>query len=269
MAEISILMNGVGVRATLNKRKTQTRRLILPQPTGKNLEILERSYGGDCDIDNYYQALTADDMGYESTTLRCPFGGYGDFLYVRETWCKVLTEVHYTGEGHGGDSDLCCGYRATMTYTCGKPMPENPFRKWKPSIHMPKKRVRLWLVNEGTGVEQVQDISKADAIAEGIQWSKAFPEGYTIDASEDLDGSMVGGNYEICSYDAIQCFSKLWDSIYANPRPVRIKGVIDHYVSYPWDDIREVSEHRGKLWFIIGNAWLWKLRYRIRENSNK
>ena len=254
MAEFPILMSGFSVRATLEGKKTQTRRVIRPQPElGKHWK-----HGWIIDPDE-----VDIPMAY------CPYGIRWDYLYVRETWCDALTEADYTGspDDHGGENDPCCGYRATMTYRCGKPIPENPLRKWKSSIHMPKKHARLWLVNEGTGVERVQGISKADAIAEGIRWSKAFPEGYTIDTSTDLDGSPVGGNYKIRAYDAIQCFAKLWNSINEKPRPVIRKGKVVSYVSFPWEAVRETREYRGKLWEVYGNPWIWRVKYRMLEKQ--
>jgi len=252
MSEKPLLMNGFGVKATLAGKKIMTRRPMRVQPTSANLETLERSYGGCCDIDGYYQALTAGDMGYEATTLRSPYGHYGDLLYVRETCRAEELPNGVDGIRYAADNAFIeientkeAGEQWTKMYNY-----RHGQGLWIPSIHMPKVATRLWLINEGTGVERLQDIS----------WQDAEAEGWPVD--QELFPTV---NREV---KTVRWFSKLWDSVYSAPKSVHINGIVDHYVSYPWDNVQEVGEHRGKLWFIVGNAWLWKLRYSIREKRN-
>ena len=51
------------------------------------------------------------------------------------------------------------------------------------------------------------------------------------------------------------------------PQPVHIrvngKRVIDHYVSYPWEDIHEEREYRGKRWIVCGNPWVWIPEFKV------
>jgi len=123
--ERPILFDGESVRAIIEGRKTQTRRV-------KKRE-------------------------------RCPYNK-GDVLWVRETWC------------HGLADHECWGYKATMTYQCGEPIPNNGEHKtWKPSIFMPKRYSRLRLLVEDVKVEPLQDITSEDVEAEGVH-SQCFAE---------------------------------------------------------------------------------------------
>lgn len=72
----------------------------------------------------------------------------GDILWVRETWAK--TEIGFV-------------YKAK---TCGN---DKPINGWKPSIFMPKEAARIFLEVTNVRVERLQDISREDAIAEGIE----------------------------------------------------------------------------------------------------
>jgi len=131
MREKPILFSTEMVRAILEDRKTQTRRVIKPQP-------------GD----------HPDDDGYMSSILnRCPYQ-VGDILWVRETWAKDISGCP------GGIS-----YRADHIDPKGDG-PANPM-KWKPSIHMPKEAARLFLVVKDVRVERLQDITEEDAKMEG------------------------------------------------------------------------------------------------------
>ena len=268
MAEFPILMNGFSMRATLKGRKTQTRRAIRLQPQDVDLEPLykKHTWGFWSDVIPKYR---------NGLVVRCPYGIPGDYLWARETWCEALTEHHYTGDpnDHGGENDPCCGYKATMTYKCGKPVPENPCRRWKPSIFMPKKYARLWLVNEGNRVERVQGISEEDAVAEGVERSDSGSDGWVNYLWHGYFGKYGTSNrqsdawpYQYSNYLlARDSFSSLWNLINAKPRPVVRKGKIVSYVSFPWEDVRETREHRGKPWEVWGNPYCWAVNYRVRE----
>jgi hypothetical protein len=106
----------------------------------------------------------------------CPYGDAGDRLYVRENWRwtvdkKANVAIEYQADGeirralceNGGEGELV----ATERY-------ENQFLRlpstlnWKPSIHMPRAASRINLEIVRVGVERLQDISEADAYAEGV-----------------------------------------------------------------------------------------------------
>ncbi|MEI7174720.1 hypothetical protein [Pectobacterium carotovorum] len=77
MKETGIIFNGEMVRATLSDRKTQTRRIVTPQPDEDGLARLR---GGPW-------------MDTSERVYLCPFGKVGDRLYVRETWVIVFKHI--------------------------------------------------------------------------------------------------------------------------------------------------------------------------------
>ena len=129
MREHPIIFSGPMVRAILEGRKTQTRRVMRPKPTEPFLPF------------------TAE--------CPCPYGHPGDRLWVRETW-RVNGNKHDYAIASRDD----VFYRADESYNEGV--------GWKPSIHMPRMFSRLPLEVTGVRVERVQDISYADCVAEGI-----------------------------------------------------------------------------------------------------
>ncbi len=170
VVERPILMSGPMVRATRrkDKPKTQTRRVMKPQPW--NIDPVEREYG---------RWLCSD--GKRDYEITCPYGVVGDHLWVRETWQTwMVPEADYSKQ------NLKCFYRADgehqfvfarneydgirSFYTDGFAFGDEwvPENRWRPSIHMLRSRSRVNLEIVGVRVERVQDISKEDAIAEGM-----------------------------------------------------------------------------------------------------
>lgn len=134
MKERPILMNEFSVKATLEDRKTQTRRVIKPQPSGVYGDLLGQkrwySTAGDCESE-----------------IKCPYGKIGDRLWVRETF--VID-----------DQDMIF-FKADDTF---KPIG----LKWKPSIFMPRNASRIALEITDIRVERVQDISRKESAKEGV-----------------------------------------------------------------------------------------------------
>ena len=133
MADRPILFSGPMVRSLLDGRKTQTRRVLK----------VRRGLHPPCADD------TAD--------VLLPLAAYrvGDRLWVRETW-----------ENSIGSPDEV-SYRATAVDDGWRPE-EVGEHKWRPSIFMPRWASRLTLTVTRVRVQRLQDISPADAIAEGI-----------------------------------------------------------------------------------------------------
>lgn len=95
-----------------------------------------------------------DPLG-EVTYIKSPFGKPGDLLWVKETWSNL--------NGDFPQADPYIVFKSDLDH----PNQHGPVT-WKASIHMPKKASRIWLMVEDIRVERLQDISEADAIAEGI-----------------------------------------------------------------------------------------------------
>ncbi len=155
----------------------------------------------------------------------------GDILYVRETWCYEESKYHYRADGEEIEILGANGVKFWFGKADGL--------KWRPSIHMPKEAARLFLRVISVRIERLQDITDADAQKEGA-----------VDR-EDL--------------------RRIWNNCYSKPRPVKDKhGEIDHYESYPWEDVMETRTFRGKPWYIIGNPWVWVIEFeRISRERNK
>ena len=143
-----ILFTGPMVRAILDGRKTQTRRLVKPEHLkGSNSphEILH---------------LLGPQLFNEARKY-CPYGAPGDRLWVKETFRLSTSDdcSHY-------DSCSCKVGVPTYRATCGFDREEGD-PPWKPSIFMPRKYSRIILEITSIRVERLKDISEEDAKAEG------------------------------------------------------------------------------------------------------
>lgn len=142
--ERPILMNGEMVRAILNGRKTQTRRIIKTRkPWLTQCDWYGKHPGGGW---WGHDGIPGDVKPGCERGFACPYGQPGDRLWVRETWCSDGVNVWYRADKH---PELDHG--------------------WEPSIHMPRWASRILLEIVDVRVERVQEISEADAIQEGIK----------------------------------------------------------------------------------------------------
>ena len=136
------------VRALLDGSKTQTRRVMKQQLV----------YGNVIGLFNSWYLPKGKDGGTlwpnakERILATCPYGQPGERLWVREAWLK--TNPFSDGGLH------TYGYRATDEAEFADAI-------WKPSIHMPRVASRITLEVTSVRVERLQDISEADARAEG------------------------------------------------------------------------------------------------------
>ncbi len=143
MKERPIIFSGPMVRAILEGRKTQTRRVVKPQPV----------YGDVCGLFAAWQFKKTKTESYlypnalDSILASCPYGQPGDWLWVREAWAAAASGIK-TSSG--------CLFAADGGVA----------GKFKPSIHMPRWASRITLEIVSVRVERLQDISEADAKAE-------------------------------------------------------------------------------------------------------
>lgn len=132
-----ILFSSAMVRAILDGRKTQTRRVVKPQPrfaTGCPC----------CTEERFLNSSQADRFSSKHWGFRCPYGDPGDHLWVRETWVEYDDVIFFKAD-------------------------ENMEKfKWRPSIHMPLRASRITLEITDVRVERLQDISEEDAKEEGV-----------------------------------------------------------------------------------------------------
>lgn len=188
--ERPILFSSEMVKAILNGSKTQTRRALALQPLEMLTKLppwndtVTRQWNG-CKV---WFALMQRNPN-RGTAFRCRFGEVGNHLWVRETWRR-------------DSRDGQCFYRAACVY------PERFI--WKPSIFMPRSASRITLEIVSVRVEKLQDITEADAVAEGcipcMEHSADCNNDYCALAGGvgDCDGSMVSGK---------MLYRSLWESI--------------------------------------------------------
>ena len=180
MTDRPIIFSAPMVRALLEGSKTQTRRILKPQPT--KIDGIGRWYrmpGGG-------ESLNCHDLRFAPD----------DRLWVRENWS---VKRHEPCLDHERDWQSLSS--PTIRYTAddserpptrgdkktGFGIFHGSVEKGLPSIHMPRWASRLTLIVEGVKVERLQDISEADAIAEGIT-GRIEPQ----DSYKDLWNSING-----------------------------------------------------------------------------
>lgn len=185
-----ILFSAPMVRAILEGRKTQTRRVV----KDRHIDAAPPA----C----FFQWLRE----------RCPCGQPGDRLWVREAWAETDRE----------DGTPVIAYRAGGNIAIGRDHPKgNDYlidtiawddmphvETWRPSIHMPRWASRVLLEITAVRVERLQDISETDARAEGIEqtvtgdgWRR-----YCADIEQEAAGLTPCSTAEIS-------YRSLWESI--------------------------------------------------------
>ena len=153
--ERPILFSAPMVRAILEGRKTVTRRTVNPQPRltdGSGFAWKGHLFG--CGSDD---RETARNFSKHC----CPHGKPGDRLWVRETWARV-------GNCDPGYLTFAATYPACLPPELEN-IPAASEIRWKPSIHMFRRDSRILLEITDVRVERLQDISRADIRAEGLQ----------------------------------------------------------------------------------------------------
>ena len=162
------------VRALLDGSKTQTRRVMKPQP--------------------YREDYMAEDGVRRQFAMLSPYGQVGDLLWVRETLGHNADKGHYyaaTGMYVGPLLD----YEREPSPSVGIPA------RTIPSIHMQRWASRILLEIVSVRVERLQDISESDAIAEGIEKT---PQGFW---------SLYGQHETNGTFNPRTSFRALWQSI--------------------------------------------------------
>lgn len=216
MREHPVLFKGELVRAILEGRKTQTRRPVTPFTSLLDgVEHMNRPRWTGLDFSDAFVDPGPSPAGNPGPYLKVarpaedsrhrvyPRWCEGDRLWVRETWAAEML----------GHNTACFSLQYQATPTAkerGRPvMPPASFALkrqcagptgwadgvWRPSIHMPRWASRLTLEITGVRVERLQDISEADARAEGVKPLQ-----------------MDGGS-------CLPSFEGLWDCAYAKRAP--------------------------------------------------
>lgn len=177
-----ILFNTDMVRAVLMGQKTQTRRVIKPQPTRPRWNNI--GWLGWDDGHGYRMKPPCED---------------GDVLWVRETWsttdkCGLYPNwptdgIHYI---YKADDPTCDAAKEA---------------RWYPSIHMPKQAARFFLRVQEVRVELLQEMTDDDVSAEGAERFIQCPnEHVTYDPDGTLEDMCWNTDCcKVCEYITKSC----------------------------------------------------------------
>lgn len=202
MKERPIIFSGDMVRAILDGRKTQTRRMVKAAPHSQAEGV------------QHFEGVRWDWLRYDGLrldTFKCPYGKPGDRLWVRETTWECIDNndrLHYAADGPVRDTDL------------------RRYRR-RPSIHMPKWASRITLEVTAVRVERLQDISEEDAVAEGCYTNEQYGdmagceeglwpcpncEGYQVHGGIGPNMGWIEVDCKTCD-NAAKRLKSLWESI--------------------------------------------------------
>lgn len=254
MNGLPILFRAPMVRAIIEGRKTQTRRVIKPVRGFEKHDICKPEMAAD-PWAVWWHGSETDRVG---CLQECPYGKPGDRLWVRETWAapeKRMGRVAYNADGlcgawlsdgAGGKTFIghgrvleaegyhqCFPKRGAESHGLAKygGIPRGPYPHkygWRPSIFMPRWASRITLEITEVRVQRVQEISGEDVLAEGV----TFP---------GRDGMLTIAPIAKLSDDAFlrNAYLQLWDSINAK------RG-------FPW----------------ATNPWAWAITFKRVEKEN-
>ncbi len=170
--ERPILFSAPMVRALMAGNKTQTRRIVKPQPDHDAIITV-----GEIGTSRGAAYIHYQMEGGITTRLPCPYGQPGDRLWVRETHLPKASATIYRADFSEFEAAGLGGM----------------YGGWKPSIFCKREHSRITLEITGVRVERLQDISEADAMAEGITGAELFcAQGYAPKAYRKLWESISG-----------------------------------------------------------------------------
>lgn len=187
-----MLFTGPMVRALIEGRKTQTRRVLEPLP--RRTIFFDPGTAG---------REQFRDAGFD----------VGDRIWVRETWTAQMDHGWTVADARSRMHNEHILYRADG---------HDSSDGWWPSIHMPREFSRLTLIVTGLRVQRLQEISEADAIAEGIR-EQPFTGWFSVPG---LNGAGT---------TARAAYSMLWNSLNAKRAP---------WESNPWVVALTFAVHR-------------------------
>lgn len=162
MADLPIIFSAPMIQALLDRRKSQTRRLPkIAWETGANQNFT--GWRSEQVGPRTWRLIGGMGIG---ATIKTAYA-VGDRLYVREAHALVPASAYRMSDGveqtiNPSDRDRAAIYRTGFDRSNGG-------IRWRSPIHMPRWASRFTLTVTGVRVQRVQDISEADAIAEGIE----------------------------------------------------------------------------------------------------
>lgn len=227
MKERPILFSGPMVKAILEGRKTQTRRVMKPQPSKPPYPHI---FPSGC---NGWMSATPHEYGLQMAHF-CPYGQPGDKFYIKEvhriTWdvegeiLKVEYKFPYEDDGAVRYYDFTALSKATQA----KLLKIRTWGKWRNARFMYRFLARIWRGIVSVRPERLQEISIDDLAAEGVD----LEEGIAAAAFNEAEHAAIGG-CPLEHYPEIYGFAALWDSINGK--------------RHPW----------------ASNPWVWRIEFRM------
>lgn len=199
-----LIFSDVMVRALLEGRKWQTRRLVGAAACGaywdhsgyEPFEVSPRVWS--------FRNRGAQDMAAGAPVVRCRYGTAGDRVWVREAWNVAGVCYGLRPSQTGAASAEAWRYRADDG-TGWK-------NGWRPSIHMPRWASRLEFGLFAVGLHRLQEITESQARAEGVEKMRWFePAGKGVGDHYDVDGIFRHASSEGSYRNG---FATLWERIY-------------------------------------------------------
>jgi len=187
----SFLFSTPMVRALLGRHKTQTRRVMRPQPTSFLPDFKDRSKFS---IPIAFKAPDGLDVEFQGDWIKPPVE-IGEQVWVREAWRKtgvIASPIAYKADEE--DNIILAGEDGSLAKVS---------YRYKPSIFMPRAISRITLEITDVGAERLQDITELDALAEGVTKPKC------------IGLSVCGGGCDACEAGAphVAHYAMLWDSL--------------------------------------------------------
>lgn len=216
MKERGMIFNGEMVRAILDGRKSQTRRIV----KSDCMDIGEKDDGT---LWPWREHDNGGDYWYP-----CPFGEVGDRIWVRETWQAIHDSVDEFGHveertySPSIPKEKDRYWHTVYAEHFGDENREDRGFPWRPAIHMPRWASRILLEITSVRVERLNDISQKDAQAEGMELT-----GWRPTYSDPDSGGEVWTPYDN--------FAELWQSLYG----------VGSWLSNPWVWVIEFRRIEG------------------------
>lgn len=216
--ERPILFSSPMIRAILDGKKTQTRRVVKPQPDILNgtFEFSGEAKDAWPEPDVMIAYTPSGKFGVcNPPYFKMPYGKPGDRLWVRETWGILNSQWSPVNENPHADviGKMTCGQFASYAvkgfgchivyradHATGNDGPG--VIKWNPSIFLPRWASRITLEIADVRVERLRDITEDDAAVEGVgkQFRMSVKVG-KVGLDERIPSSFRGG------------FANTWDEI--------------------------------------------------------
>ncbi len=219
MVDKSIIFSAPMVRALIEGRKTQTRRILRPQPAG-DITGCGRFADSRVGLKDDWEWLTGDQTDIDSVSAAGSFKTRyleGDRLWVREAWRAPKTQderrpadmpartmsIRFEAGGWISNVSFKGDWRPTNESFVNDP--PSWIGKLRSSLHLPRWASRITLVVTDVRVQRLQDIGEDDARAEGVNIERYVPV-------SDSAGMHASGEAE--PTDPVEEYRDLWDSLH-------------------------------------------------------